>query len=371
MILDKLAAIDTFIFDVDGVLTDGSVLMIPGHAPVRNFNSKDGFIIQLAMKKNYRIAIITGGSSDAVKERLNFLGVKDVFLSANEKKPVLEAYMKEHNLKPEEVLYMGDDLPDYDVMQTVGVACCPADAAPEIKAISDLIPKLILNSMDSSMIMTNFRASNDSENQLTSNINQNQNEFNEMRNEIITKLFLKLNLENDIETTNNIVNVCIELMENKSILEFIANDEGKPKRFKVDKNENFVLADGSAISNDDALTKGIKEKDLVLDEDGEYYRNWRSHIKNTDDIWKEIIKVSKSRIDVGKKVKILFVKDRPGHDMRYAIDSSKIQKELDWVPLETFETGIRKTVQWYLDNLAWCRKIQDGRYRQERLGVQV
>jgi 3-deoxy-D-manno-octulosonate 8-phosphate phosphatase (KDO 8-P phosphatase) len=70
---------------------------------------------------------------------LNFLGVKDVFLSANEKKPVLEAYMKEHNLKPEEVLYMGDDLPDYDVMQTVGVACCPADAAPEIKAISDYV----------------------------------------------------------------------------------------------------------------------------------------------------------------------------------------------------------------------------------------
>ena len=136
---EKLNHVSTFIFDVDGVLTDGSVLMIPGHAPVRNFNSKDGFIIQLAMKKNYRIAIITGGSSDAVKERLNFLGVKDVFLSANEKKPVLEAYMKEHNLKPEEVLYMGDDLPDYDVMQTVGVACYPADAAPEIKAISDYV----------------------------------------------------------------------------------------------------------------------------------------------------------------------------------------------------------------------------------------
>lgn len=68
---------------------------------------------------------------------------------------------------------------------------------------------------------------------------------------------------------------------------------------------------------------------------------------------------------------ISHVPDRPGHDMRYAIDASKIQKELDWVPLETFETGIRKTVQWYLDNLAWCRKIQNGRYRQERLGDQV
>lgn len=100
--------------------------------------------------------------------------------------------------------------------------------------------------MDSSMIMTNFRASNDSENQLTSNINQNQNEFNEMRNEIITKLFLKLNLENDIETTNNIVNVCIELMENKSILEFIANDEiilgSLFKHLSLNLNENKNLS---------------------------------------------------------------------------------------------------------------------------------
>ncbi len=74
--------------------------------------------------------------------------------------------------------------------------------------------------------------------------------------------------------------------------EFIVNPEGKPYRFKVDKNDKFVLADGSAISNDDALTKGISEKELILDEDGEYYRNWRSHIKNTDDIWKEIISVT-------------------------------------------------------------------------------
>jgi hypothetical protein len=93
-----------------------------------------------------------------------------------------------------------------------------------IKAISDLIPKLILNSMDSSMIMTNFQASNDSDNQVL-NRNQNQNEYKEIRNELITKLFLTLNLENDIETTNNIVNICIELMENKTLLEFITNDE--------------------------------------------------------------------------------------------------------------------------------------------------
>ena len=92
-----------------------------------------------------------------------------------------------------------------------------------IKAISDLIPKLILNSMDTSILYTNFQSSNDnnSENQTATN----KNEFNEIRNDIITKLFLKLNLENDIETTNNIVNICIELMENKTLLEYIANDE--------------------------------------------------------------------------------------------------------------------------------------------------
>jgi dTDP-glucose 4,6-dehydratase len=65
---------------------------------------------------------------------------------------------------------------------------------------------------------------------------------------------------------------------------------------------------------------------------------------------------------------ITFVKDRPGHDQRYAIDASKIERELGWVPEETFETGLRKTVQWYLDNLEWCRRVQDGSYQGERLG---
>ena len=136
---EKLNHVSTFIFDVDGVLTDGSVLLIPGHDAVRNFNSKDGFALQLAMKKNYRVAIISGGKSNGVKEHLNYLGVNDVYLAVKEKKTRLEAYLKEHNLKPEEVLYMGDDLPDYEVMQNVGVACSPADAAQEVKAISDYV----------------------------------------------------------------------------------------------------------------------------------------------------------------------------------------------------------------------------------------
>ena len=66
---------------------------------------------------------------------------------------------------------------------------------------------------------------------------------------------------------------------------------------------------------------------------------------------------------------VTHVQDRPGHDLRYAIDAGKIQRELGWTPEETFETGIRKTVQWYLDNIEWCQRVQDGSYRRERLGT--
>jgi len=136
---EKLNHVTTFAFDVDGVLTDGTVLMIPGQQPIRKFSSKDGFALQLAIKKGYRIVVITGGNSQAVKERLELLGVSHVYLAARDKKKILDEYMKTHDLKSDEILYMGDDLPDYNVMQTVGVASCPSDAAPEIKAISDYV----------------------------------------------------------------------------------------------------------------------------------------------------------------------------------------------------------------------------------------
>jgi 3-deoxy-D-manno-octulosonate 8-phosphate phosphatase (KDO 8-P phosphatase) len=131
----KLNTIKTFLFDVDGVLTNGTVLLMPNGEVVRNMNSKDGYALQLAVKKGYRIAIITGGNSQTVKTSLHGLGIQDVFLSQHDKLQCYKDYINEHDLKESEIMYMGDDLPDYEVMKRVGIAACPNDAAYEIKEI--------------------------------------------------------------------------------------------------------------------------------------------------------------------------------------------------------------------------------------------
>jgi 3-deoxy-D-manno-octulosonate 8-phosphate phosphatase (KDO 8-P phosphatase) len=133
---ERLPKIKTFLFDVDGVLTNDSVQIMPDGELVRNMNSKDRYAMQLAVKKGYRIAIITGGNSNAVKNTLNLLGIKDVFLSQHNKMSCYEDYILEHDLKEDEIVYMGDDLPDYDVMKRVGIAACPNNSAHEIKEIS-------------------------------------------------------------------------------------------------------------------------------------------------------------------------------------------------------------------------------------------
>jgi 3-deoxy-D-manno-octulosonate 8-phosphate phosphatase (KDO 8-P phosphatase) len=132
---EKLSQITTFIFDVDGVLTNGDVLLLEGKV-YRTLNAKDGYALQYAAKNEYAIFIITGGNSEDVKTRLLDLGVKEVFLKSSNKIAVYENIKKSYNLKDEEILYMGDDIPDYEVMQNVGVATCPQDACQEIKAIS-------------------------------------------------------------------------------------------------------------------------------------------------------------------------------------------------------------------------------------------
>src|SRR5437899_11998743 len=115
--LPKLASITTFIFDVDGVLTDGSVLVTEDGHHLRSFNIKDGYAIQLAIKKGYHVAIISGGTSEGVRKRLQGLGVKDIFLGAGRKIEVYERYLRENNISEGQVLYVGDDIPDFEVMK--------------------------------------------------------------------------------------------------------------------------------------------------------------------------------------------------------------------------------------------------------------
>lgn len=138
-ILEKFKSVKTFVFDVDGVLATDTLLVLQGGEMARNMNSKDGYALQLAVKKGYKVVIISGGLSEAVRERLNRLGIKDVFLGVHQKQEKLEQYAAEHGLSFDEMLYMGDDIPDHDCMQLVGLACCPSDAVPEIKDISKYI----------------------------------------------------------------------------------------------------------------------------------------------------------------------------------------------------------------------------------------
>ncbi|QEH41081.1 HAD family hydrolase [Chitinophaga sp. XS-30] len=138
-VLEQFRHIRTFIFDVDGVLTDGTVQLLPGGEQSRKMNIRDGYALQLAVKSGYRVAIISGGRSESVISRLNGLGINDVFTGVTDKPEKLEDYALEHDLLWEQVLFMGDDIPDYRAMQMCGLPACPADAAPEIKSISKYI----------------------------------------------------------------------------------------------------------------------------------------------------------------------------------------------------------------------------------------
>ncbi len=131
--------VGTFVFDVDGVLSDGTVLCLASGEQARTFYIKDGYAIEQALRQGFKVAVISGGFQDGVKKRLEFLGIKDIFLGIKDKVTVFETYIKDNNINTEEVLYMGDDLPDYDVMKLAGICACPADAAEDILTISDYI----------------------------------------------------------------------------------------------------------------------------------------------------------------------------------------------------------------------------------------
>ncbi len=142
-ILELFQPIKTFVFDVDGVLTDGMLLVLNDGQMARKMNIRDGFALQLAIKKGYRVVVISGGNSPAVQDRLQKLGVVDVFMQVEDKKTRLGEYAAQHGLIWDEILFMGDDIPDFHPMQLVGLPCCPHDAAPEIKRISKYISPLV------------------------------------------------------------------------------------------------------------------------------------------------------------------------------------------------------------------------------------
>lgn len=122
--------------DVDGVLTDGTIYVFEDGEQVRRMNIRDGFALQLAVKRGYRILVISGSNSPAVITRLKRLGITDIFMNVLDKRAAILQYMADHHLKKEEVLFMGDDVPDYMAMQTAGLSCAPSDAALEIRKVA-------------------------------------------------------------------------------------------------------------------------------------------------------------------------------------------------------------------------------------------
>lgn len=128
--------VDTFIFDYDGVMTDGKVILMEEGQPLRMAHVKDGYVLQLIVKLGYNVVIISGGFSRSMENRFESLGIKDVYLGVKNKHEVLNEYLLNKQIDPQHVVYMGDDIPDFKVMKMVGIPVCPADAAEEIKNIS-------------------------------------------------------------------------------------------------------------------------------------------------------------------------------------------------------------------------------------------
>ncbi len=136
---EGLSKVRAFIFDVDGVLSSPCVLLHPDGDLLRTMNTKDGYAMQHASRRGYPIAIITGGRSDSVAERFRQLGLTDVYMGASDKMVDFGDFLHKYGFEAGDVLYMGDDLPDYEVMKRAGVACCPSDAVEEIKSVAHYI----------------------------------------------------------------------------------------------------------------------------------------------------------------------------------------------------------------------------------------
>lgn len=136
---ENLNHIKAFIFDVDGVLTNGNVMITTNGEMFREMNTKDGYAMKCALEQGLRIAIISGGTNEGVRSRLKALGVDSIYLGAHHKIEPYEDFIFSYDLKPEEIVYMGDDCPDIEVMLKVGVASCPSDAVTDVKDVADYI----------------------------------------------------------------------------------------------------------------------------------------------------------------------------------------------------------------------------------------
>ena len=136
---EKLKDIKAFVFDIDGVFTDGSVYLLPGGNMCRVMNVLDGYAVVKAIKNNYKIGVITGGNDDQVRHRINYLGISDYYAKSSNKRIDFEDFKSKYNLKNEEILTMGDDLPDMNIMKISGISACPKNAVPEVKEISEYI----------------------------------------------------------------------------------------------------------------------------------------------------------------------------------------------------------------------------------------
>lgn len=134
--LNKVKAI---VFDVDGVLSSSTITLHPDGEPMRTVNIKDGYAIQLAEKHGLRIAIMTGADVKSIRMRYEKLGVEDIFTGCSVKIKVYEKFLAEYSLDDENVIFVGDDIPDYEVMARCGCPCCPSDACPDIKSVSKYI----------------------------------------------------------------------------------------------------------------------------------------------------------------------------------------------------------------------------------------
>ena len=134
-----LPQITTFIFDVDGVLTNGKVLITSEGEMYREMDTKDGYALKCALDQGFKVCIISGGTNEGVRNRLRALGIYDIYLGAHHKGDPFQDLLDSYELSPDEILYMGDDMPDIEVMEQVAVAACPQDAVADVKAVSNYI----------------------------------------------------------------------------------------------------------------------------------------------------------------------------------------------------------------------------------------